>query len=288
MERRILGKTGLSVSILTFSGIMCDQLEAKEAEHLVEEAIDHKINYFDVAPNYGNAQYVLGPALEPYRNYVYLACKTTERSAEGAKKELLESLSALKTDHFDNYQLHAVDKMEEIDQIFSPGGAMEVLEWAKKEGITKNIGFTSHHDDIAMELLRRGDFDTMLYPVNYAYRETKYASVDPLLFCMEHNIGVIAIKSMAERNWRPDEEVTYPRCWYRPIYDNPKLARIALNYTLTRPGVTTAPTPGDDRMFHLALSIIAGQNGKAVELTQEEFNILLRHAENLSTDDVIF
>ena len=174
---------------------------------------------------------MLGPALAPYRKDIYLASKTKERGAAGAKAELLKSLKDLKTGCLDNFQLHSVDAMEEVEQIFGEGGAMETLRWALAEGLTKYIGFSAHDDAIAMEMFARADFDTVMFPVNFAYREIKGASVKALEYSEKHNIGFVATKALAERSWFTDEEKTCPRCWYRPIFDNEKLARIALNYT---------------------------------------------------------
>ena len=111
MEKRILGKTGLLVSILTFGGFLLDKVEAGRAREIVAFAIENGINYFDIAPSYGNAQSVLGPALAPYRKDVYLASKTKERGAAGAKAELLRTLKELKTGCLDNFQFHSVDTM---------------------------------------------------------------------------------------------------------------------------------------------------------------------------------
>ena len=287
MDKRKLGKSGLSVSVITFGGITLDGYEAKKAGELVSFAVDNDVNYFDSAPTYGNSQYVLGPALMPYRKDVFLACKTGKRSAEESKAELLESLSAHKTDYFDLYQMHGVN-IDEIPQIFGPGGAMETFDWALKEGLTKHIGFTTHFDDAAMEMLKHDCFETMLFPINYAYREIKNSGIAPLEKCLENDVGVIAIKALAERKWREGEEVTYPRCWYRPFYDNPRFARYALNYTLSRPGVTTAVTPGDERMFRMAVEIMKKQNGAVVEPTAEECGFLKEYAAGLSAEDIIF
>lgn len=282
-----MGKTGYSVGIITFGGIVVRDMEAAEAAGVVAEAVGRGVNYFDVAPSYGNAQYVLGPALEPHRRSVYLACKTGKRNAKEAKEQLLESLKALKTDYFDNYQLHGLDKPEEIEEVFAPGGAMEVLRWAKEQGIARHIGFTCHHDASALSILSHapGEFSTMLFPVNYAYREQKSGSVDAVKKARENGLGVIAIKALARRKWLEDEERTYPKCWYRPIDDDRAFARLALNYTLTR-DIDTAVPPGDPRMLRLALDIIEAQNGSAVTLTEQELGAVRKAA--MENDKVIF
>ena len=79
MQQRQLGKTGLEVSILAMGGIVVTDTPQPEADRIVAEAVERGINYFDVAPSYGNAELKLGPALEPHRDGVYLACKTGKR-----------------------------------------------------------------------------------------------------------------------------------------------------------------------------------------------------------------
>jgi aryl-alcohol dehydrogenase-like predicted oxidoreductase len=286
MDRRTLGKTGFDISIITFGGIVVDKMEAKEAADAVAFAYDRGVSYYDVAPSYGQAQYILGPALEPYRGKVHLACKTGKRTASEAQAELEESLRALKTDYFDVYQLHGLDDPEEIKTVFGPGGAMEVLVRAQEQGYARNIGFTCHRDESALEIIRNyPDFATMLFPVNYAYRLQKKGSVKALDVCEGRGMGVIAIKALARRKWLENEEREYPKCWYRPIYDDPELARLALNYTLSLP-VTTAVPPGDIRMLKLALEIIGKQDGKAVPLNEQEMETLREEAKKVA--EVIF
>jgi len=84
--------------------------------------MDHGVNYFDVAPGYGNAQEQLGISLEKYRKQVSLACKTAHRDRANAEKDLERSLKLLKTDYFDVYQLHAVSSMDDVERAFAPGG----------------------------------------------------------------------------------------------------------------------------------------------------------------------
>ena len=96
----------------------------KEAANFVARAVERGVNYFDVAPYYGNAQQRLGTVSKPYRQ-CFLACKTLHRDAAGAARELNRSLRLLKTDSFDLYQLHALTDVDEVEECFGPGGAME-------------------------------------------------------------------------------------------------------------------------------------------------------------------
>jgi len=112
------------LSIIGFGGIVVKDAKPEDASVLVKLAIDSGINYFDVAPSYGDAEIKLGPALEPYRKNVFLACKTTKRTKDESRAELEQSLQHLRTDHFDLYQLHAVTTIEDVNTIFGPDGAI--------------------------------------------------------------------------------------------------------------------------------------------------------------------
>src|SRR5450759_5986522 len=92
IPKRKLGKTGEELSIIGFAGIVVMENSPSFASNIVAEAVDRGINYFDVAPTYGNAQERLGPALKPFRDKCFLACKTTERDAAGSQRALDESL----------------------------------------------------------------------------------------------------------------------------------------------------------------------------------------------------
>jgi len=108
LPRRAYGDTGERLSIIGFGGMVVNGVEQEHANRFVAEAIERGVNYFDVAPSYGDAEFRLGPALEPYRKNVLLACKTERLTKEGAAAELAESLQRLRTDHVDLYQLHAI------------------------------------------------------------------------------------------------------------------------------------------------------------------------------------
>ena len=103
IPKRTLGRTGQQLSIIAFGGIVVMNESAGDSKNIVAEAVDRGVNYFDVAPSYGNAQEMLGPALAPYRKDCFLACKTEGRMKDDSRKQLEESLKLLKTDHVDLY-----------------------------------------------------------------------------------------------------------------------------------------------------------------------------------------
>jgi len=132
-------------------------------------SVERGVNYFDVAPSYGNAQEKLGPALEPYRKNCFLACKTAKRQRAAAEAEFKRSFELLRTDWFDLYQLHSIsDVAKDVDAVFVSGGVMDMLIDAKKSGRVRHLGFSAHSIEAAVAALDRYEFDSVLFPVNFA------------------------------------------------------------------------------------------------------------------------
>ena len=253
IEKRSLGKTGEKLSMIGFGGIVVDKASTEEAAARVKEAIDHGINYFDVAPSYGNAEEMLGPALEPYRKDVFLACKTGEREKEGARRELEQSLKNLKTDHFDLYQLHAVTTLEDVETIFAPGGAMETFREARDEGKIRFLGFSAHSVEAALALMDGFDFDTILFPFNFATWYAGNFGPQVMARAKEKGMGILALKAMAWRPWEEGEQRTNEKTWYKPLPTKEEAGQ-GLRFTLSHP-VTAAIPPGHEDLFSMALDL---------------------------------
>lgn len=284
MELRPFGRTGIQISPIIFGGIINMNETQKTADDYVDYAVDAGINYFDVAPSYGDAQSRLGPALKKHRSDLFLACKTMDRSAAGAKAELLESLAVLGTDHFDVYQMHALSTSEDLEQAFAPGGAMETFVWAKKEGLIRNIGFSAHNEDIALRACELYDFDTVLFPMNWALgMETGWG--DRISQEVKKtNKGLLCMKVLVSRMWRPDEPVVYPKSWCRPVYDNDRLAIAGMKYGLYKGGAALVP-PGNFEHFLFMLKHI--EACLLHPLTDEDFTYLKEEADKVK-DELIF
>jgi aryl-alcohol dehydrogenase-like predicted oxidoreductase len=268
IARRTLGKTSEQLSIIGFGGIVVMNESTGEASNIVAEAVDRGVNYFDVAPSYGNAQERLGPALAPYRKNCFLACKTEGRTKDDSRKQLEESLQLLKTDHVDLYQFHALTKMAELDQVLGPGGAMETMEAAKKEGKIRYIGFSVHSAETAVAAMDRYDFDTILFPVNWVLFTQAGFGPQILKKAQEKKMGVLALKSMAKTVWPADQKQNHPepKCWYQPA-SFPDQASLGLRWTLSHP-ITAAIPPGEERYFRLAMDV--AQNYKPLDAHEEQ------------------
>jgi len=268
IARRTLGRTGEELSIIAFGGIVVMNETTGEASNVVAEAVDRGINYFDVAPSYGNAQERLGPALAPYRKNCFLACKTDGRDKDYSRTQLEESLRLLKTDHVDLYQFHALTKMSDLDKVLGPGGAMETMEAAKKEGKIRFIGFSVHSAETAVAAMDRYNFDTILFPLNFVLYTQAGFGPQILKKAQEKQIGILALKSMAKTVWPDDQNRDHPeqKCWYNPA-GFPDEASLGLRWTLGHP-ITAAIPPGDERYFRLAMDV--AQSYKPLEPHEEQ------------------
>lgn len=287
MTKNRLGRTEFMVYPVVYGGIIHMNEKPETVQAYIDAAIDHGVNYFDIAPSYGNAQALMGPAIEKYRDDIILACKTTERSAEGSKRELLQSLEELKTDHFDIYQFHSVSTMDDVDEIFGPGGAMETFQWAKKEGLINHIGMSIHSEKAAIAALERFDFDTFLWPLNWALSLTSTWGEHIEKAVQEGDRGFIAMKTLAHRLWREGETKTYEKSWVRPFDTtgtDVALGVASMKYAFAHGAQTLVP-PGDIDHFRFMLQYI--DEVLANPLTEEDLDFLKREAE-LVRDETIF
>ena len=252
MQKRVLGKTGEEISILGFGGIVVSGIPQTQANRVVAEAVARGVNYFDVAPTYGNAQEQLGPALEPYRDRVFLACKTGERDGASSAAELEGSLRQLRTDHVDLYQLHGLMNVADVEKAFGPGGAVETLEAARRDGKARFLGFSAHSEEAALEALRRFAFDSILFPINFA---CWFGGFGPRVLEAAKASGAarLALKSVARTFWPDRDKAKWPKCWYEP-YDERDQAELPFRWTLSQE-VTAAVSPAQTELFPMMLDI---------------------------------
>lgn len=255
MQTRRFGRTGHMSTIAIFGAAAFWQIEQAEADKVMEQVIEAGINHIDIAPSYGQAEIRVGPWMPRERRRFFLGCKTMERTKDGAWKELRESLQRLQTETFDLYQCHAITTMEELDAITMQGGALEAFVEARQRGLIRYIGITGHGVDaprIYLEALRRFNFDSVLFPLNFVqmaiptYRQQAEALIAE---CKTKDVGTMIIKTITKRPWgdRPHTATT----WYEP-FDQSDLIQRAVNFGLSYE-VTGLCTAGDTRILPLVL-----------------------------------
>ena len=197
IPKRRLGKTGVDVTILGLGGegVLRTYGYEREAEDLINRAIDLGINYFESARAYSGSESYYGESLRERRKEIFLTSKSHARNKKGALLHLQETLRNMKTDHLDLWQVHDVRTEEEMEEIFGPHGALEAFVEAKDKGLVRFIGVTGHHDPlITQQCLQRFDFDTVLIPVNPAEPAFKSYLTEVIPLAMKKGMGIIGMK----------------------------------------------------------------------------------------------
>lgn len=243
LPRRVLGSTGRQISIVGFPGLALSKVAQPEANAALHAAFKSGVNYFDVAPAYGDAELKMGPAMVGLpRDEIFLSCKTKQRSAEGAQAELERSLGRLKTDRFDLYQLHVMSTKADVEQVFGPRGAMETLVKAREQGKVRALGFSAHTKEAALALLEQFKFDTVMYPVNFIEHFTHKFDPEVLALCRKKGAAVLAIKPISAGSWKKGETKTRNNYWYKALEDQSEI-ELALRFALSLdPVVAALPT----------------------------------------------
>lgn len=203
---RALGKTGVKVSALGLGGFhVGTQQSPAESEKIIRAAIDNGINFMDNCWDYNNGESEkrMGNALRNgYRDKVFLMTKIDGRDSKTAGKQIDESLSRLQTDHIDLVQFHEIIRMNDSDNIFRKGGAIEAAVKAKEQGKIKYIGFTGHkHPEIHLKMLDVArangfSFDSVQMPLNVmdAHFDSFEKRVLPVL--VKNGIAVLGMKPL--------------------------------------------------------------------------------------------
>ncbi|MCD6520229.1 MAG: aldo/keto reductase [Anaerolineae bacterium] len=201
IPQRVLGKTGLKVSVLGLGGFHQVEIGQSYVERLVERYLEAGGNYIETARSYGGgaAERKLGRALVGKRAEIVLVSKTGQREAEGAWQEINESLEALKTDYLDILLYHGVNDREAVKAILAPGGAAQAFARAREEGMVHFIGVSSHWPQLLPWVMEQLDLDVVMYWVNYLdfchYPEIPQ-QVAPA--ARSKRLGIIGMKPLAD------------------------------------------------------------------------------------------
>jgi aryl-alcohol dehydrogenase-like predicted oxidoreductase len=270
MDKRRLGRTGHMSSVVTFGAAGIGRVQQDVADRAIAAALAHGVNHIDVAPRYGDAELRLKPWIPKIRKDVFLGCKTIERTREAAKAELHRSLERLGTDRLDLYQHHSVGKLADLDACTAKGGALEALVEAREEGLVRWLGITGHTHEAPrthLEALRRFDFDTVMFPLNFvlwAIPEYRQGAETLLAECAKRDVGVHIIKTVAKDPWggRAKTHTT----WYEPFTEDAIIDR-AVAFVLSKP-VTTLCSVGDVTVLPKVLA--AAERFRPLEPAEEE------------------
>ena len=189
---RSLGNTDIIIKRVGFGGIPIQRITQYETNKVVDELERQGINFIDTARGYTISEEYIGNALEGRRDKFYIATKSMSRDYENMKKDIEISLTNLKTDYIDLYQIHNL-KIDEYDSIFDDDKAYRALLEAKEEGKIRNIGITSHSLDTIEKAIEDGKFATIQFPYNIVEDQADEAFKK----AHEKGIGTIVMKPLA-------------------------------------------------------------------------------------------
>jgi Predicted oxidoreductases of the aldo/keto reductase family len=269
------GRTEHVSTRILFGAASLGRVTQTEADKTVETIMKYGINHIDTAASYGDAELRLGPSIAKYRKQFFLASKTGDRTYQAAKDSIHRSLERLRTDHLDLIQLHGVIEDSEWEIAVGPGGALEAALEARRQGLVKFIGITSHslHAPlIHQKSLARFDFDSILLPWNYQLSQNPvYAANFKLAVdaAQAKKTAVQIIKTAQRRPWT--DSVHWAATWYEPYRDQRSID-LAIHWALSNPGVFINSV-GDIHVLQMVLDA-ASRYEKAP--AQEQMQELMR------------
>jgi len=221
IQTRTFGRTGHASTVTLFGAAALARASEDEADRALEVLLHYGVNHIDTAARYGDSELRIAPWMARHRKDFFLATKTGSRKAAEAREDIHRSLERLRVDQIDLIQLHALWHPDDWDQAMGPGGALEAVIDARREGLVRFIGVTGHGWTIpAMHRrsLARFDFDSVLMPYNFfmaqdeRYRET---FEEVLKTCRERNVAVQIIKTIARGPWASADRTH--TTWYQPL-----------------------------------------------------------------------
>ena len=202
---RNLGTEGPAVTNLGAGGDHIGKASERDAQAIIEKALEEGVRFFDNAPLYsdGLAEERYGQFLTPnYRDVSFIMTKTLARNKADALTDLDASLSRMKTDYVDLWQVHALETADRVEERIQDG-VLDALFEAQESGKVRYIGFTGHdsfegHLKMLEEIEKRGvKMNASMIPVNPADPHFKSFITNVLPKCVESGIGVLAMKTLA-------------------------------------------------------------------------------------------
>lgn len=194
MEHRVLGRTGLRVSVVGFGSIPIRHVPEKEAIDVINRAIDLRINLFHTSygpQGYGDSAVKIGKVMKERRDECILNVKIFGETRERAESELKKSLEMLNTDRVEIVQFRITEKL--FSQGMGEAGGFQALREAQKKGIVDHIGITDHDPKFLAKAIAGGEFSNLIVPFNYVYNGAREELIQ---LAQKMNVGIVAMKPL--------------------------------------------------------------------------------------------
>lgn len=202
MQKRMLGKTGMELSLIGFGGFHLVETPQPQVNKLLNKYLDRGGNYIETAAQYGNtmSESKIGHAISSRRNEFFLATKCLERIRDKAAESINRSLQNLKTDYLDIIFMHGVQSVKISESILAPGGAMEAALEAQRQGRIKYIGLTGHGQPTGLiHAINNYPYDVLMTGINY-YDRFNFPTIETILLpeCQKREIGLLGMKALGD------------------------------------------------------------------------------------------
>lgn len=253
------GRTGHASSRAIFGAAALGSMKQETADEILPLLLEFGVNHIDTAASYGDSELRLQPWLATHRQDFFLASKTGERTADGARSELERSLTRLGVEQIDLIQMHNLVEADEWEQAHGKGGALEGLVKARDEGLVRFIGVTGHGVRIPtmhLQSLEQFPYDAVLFPFSHVMMNIPSYAADAeelVERCVVDGVAIQTIKSIARRRWEGDRTGKFS--WYEPLEDTDAITR-AVHYVLNQDGLFLNTT-SDARRLRTVLTAAA-------------------------------
>jgi uncharacterized protein len=277
---RSLGKTGKNVTMLGLGGYHVGWTTERDAQEVIESAIEGGIRFFDTAESYddGGSETRYGKYLVPkYRDNVFIMSKSTATDDVTARKHLEGTLKRLNCDYIDLWQVHSLETPDDTDSRIK-NRVLEVFEKAKSEGKVKHIGFTGHQNPFAHKQMldRTADrdiFETLQMPVNIIDPHFHSFIKNVMPIAVNRNFGVLAMKTLSDGRFFGEKKILNEIEWKSddPLVPNSISVKEALYFVWSLP-VSVIITGAENKELVREKILLANNFSK---LTEYERNTLI-------------
>ena len=257
LPMRTLGKTNEKVTMLGVGGFHVGWTTERDAEEVIETAMEGGIRFFDTAESYddGGSEMRYGKYLVPkYRDQVYIMSKSTAKDGKTARAHLEGSLKRLNCDYIDLWQVHSLRTPADVDARIE-NEVLDVFEKAKSEGKVRHIGFTGHqnpfaHKQMLEKTIDRDIFETIQMPINVIDPHFHSFIENVLPLALERNFGILAMKTLSDGRFFKEKRRLDEIQWTSddPIIPNYISIREALNFVWSLP-VSVLITGAENKRF---------------------------------------
>ncbi len=256
LPKRKLGTTGEMITMLGVGGYHIGWTTEKDAQEVIEYAIESGIRFFDTAHNYGNgsSEERYGKFLVPrFREDIFLMTKTQAKDGQSLLKEVDLSLKRLNTDRVDLLQMHSLSDPEDVDQRIEKG-VVEAMIKIKESGKARYIGFTGHQNPYAHErmiklLPENHTFSTLQMPISLVDFASEHSFVNHVIpLALDNNLGLLAMKTLADGRYFKKKQRNGDVLWETntPVIPNHVSMKEALHFVWSMP-ISTLITGAENK-----------------------------------------